>query len=326
MKFFDPRHIAATAALALLASVPASALELTFGHGLGPGSPRYEGAEKFKELVEARTDGRITIVHAPQATVGDDTEMLTALQLGTLAFTANGQGPVSNIVPEFAALGLPFLFDDLPSAWRVLDGPVGAELTEKAAEKGLVMLAYWDNGIRYISNNLRPIQKPEDLRGMNLRTPPAPIMVDLFKALGANPQPLAFSEVYLALEQGVFDGQENPASTIYTAKFYEVQKYVSKTGHAYEAAPVIASKVIWDTLSPEDQDIIRQAALDAGKYERDLTLNSDDMFLEKLSEEGVEVNDVDKEPFREATAPVYNKWRAELGDFVTRLHEAATAN
>lgn len=314
---------AACLAVALHWSAPATALELIFGHGLGPGNPRYEAAERFKEIVEERSDGRITIQHAAQATQGDDMEMLTALRLGTMAFSANAQGPVSTIVPEFAAIGLPFLFESLPQAWEVLDGEIGQELAEKAEAQGLVVVAYWDNGIRYVTNNVRPIEKPEDLAGLKLRTPPAPMTVDIFTALGANPEPLPFSELYMALQQGVFDGQENPAMNIHGAKLYEVQKFLSKTGHIYEATPVVASKIVWDSLSEEDRQLLREAAVEAGKFQRELVQSSNEDFLKKLAEAGMQINEVDPEPFKEKTASVYDKWERQIGDIVPRIRQAA---
>ena len=301
----------------------ASALELIFGHGLGPGNPRYEAAEKFKQLVEERTNGRVTIQHAAQATQGDDMEMLTALRLGTMAFSANAQGPMSTIVPEFAAIGLPFLFESLPQAWAVLDGPIGQELADKARAQGLEVIAYWDNGIRYVTNNKRPVNTPEDLAGLKLRTPPAPMTVDIFQALGANPEPLAFSELYMALQQGVFDGQENPAMNIHGAKLYEVQKHLSKTGHVYETTPVVASKMVWDSLPEEDRKIIREAAIEAGKFQRELVQSSNQEFLDKLAAEGMQINEVDPAAFKEATASVYDKWEGQLGDIVPRIRKAA---
>ena len=315
--------LAAVLAAGLSWNSSASALELIFGHGLGPGNPRYEAAERFKQIVEERTDGRITIQHAAQATQGDDMEMLTALRLGTMAFSANAQGPVSTIVPEFAAIGLPFLFESLPQAWTVLDGPIGEELAEKARAQGLEVIAFWDNGIRYVTNNKRPINAPEDLSGLKLRTPPAPMTVDIFQALGANPEPLAFSELYMALQQGVFDGQENPAMNIYGAKLHEVQKYLSKTGHIYEATPVVASKIVWDSLPEEDRKILREAAVEAGRFQRDLVQSSNQEFLDKLAAEGMEINDVDPAPFKEATTSVYDKWEGQIGDIVPRIRQAA---
>ena len=159
--------------------------------------------------------------------------------------SANSQGALSTVVPEFSALGMPYLFQSTEHAWKVLDGPVGEELAKKTEAKGMILLGIMDNGIRHTSNNKRPIAKPEDLEGIKLRTPPDTMTLDIFKSLGANPGPLAFSELYIALQQGVFDGQENPLMNIYSSKLHEVQKYISLTGHKYETTPVLASKMIW---------------------------------------------------------------------------------
>jgi tripartite ATP-independent transporter DctP family solute receptor len=200
---------------AALLSAPAWSQGLQLAHNAAPGNPKAEASTKFAELVAEKTDGRVSIVVGESAQFGDDVEALTNMRLGTIAFSANSQGATSGVVPEFAVVGLPFLFKDLPQAWAVLDGPVGDELAEAAEAKGLVLLALWDNGIRHVSNNVRPIETPEDLAGIKLRTPPDPITVDIFEALGASPTPLPFSELYIALQQGVVDGQENPLMNIY---------------------------------------------------------------------------------------------------------------
>lgn len=168
---------------------------------------------------------------------GDDVEMLTGLRLGTLDISVNSQGPLSTIVPSAAAFGLPFLFADAEAAWPVLDGPLGEQVAEEAADEQLILLAYWDNGIRQISNNERPIETPEDLAGLSIRTPQDAVTIDTFTALGATPTPMQFSELYLALQQGVVDGQENPLVNIYASKLHEVQKFISMTGHKYEMSP-----------------------------------------------------------------------------------------
>ena len=147
----------------------------------------------------------------------------------------------------------------------MLDGPVGEQLAADAKAKGLVLLALWDNGIRHTSNNVRPIGKPEDLAGVKVRTPPDPMTVDIFKALGANPTPMAFSELYIALQQGVVDGQENPLMNIYSSKLYEVQKFISLTAHKYEATPLFASAVVFNTLPKADQQAVLDAAAEAGR-------------------------------------------------------------
>ena len=257
------------------------------------------------------------------AQFGDDAESITNLRLGTLAFSANSQGATSGAVPEFAVLGLPFLFRDLPHAYKVVDGPIGKQLADAADKKGLVLLAMWDNGIRHTSNNKRAITKPEDLKGIKIRTPPDPITLDIFNALGANPAPLAFSELYIALQQGVFDGQENPLVNIFSSKLFEVQKFISLTGHKYEATPLLASKVEWAKLSKQDQQAVREAATEAAKLNRDLSLAADADLKGKLAAAGVTFNSVDQAPFIAATKPVYDKWRKTFPDLVDAMVKEA---
>ncbi|QTQ37326.1 C4-dicarboxylate-binding periplasmic protein [Aromatoleum petrolei] len=308
--------IAIAAGLAL-ATTPVWAQQvLRLSHNAAPGNPKAEASKKFAELVAQKTGGRVKVEVGGSAQFGDDTESLTNMRLGTLAFSANSQGATSGVVPEFSVIGLPFLFRDLNHAYRVVDGPVGAKLDEFARKKGLVVLALWDNGIRHTSNNKRPIVKPEDLAGIKLRTPPDPITLDIFKSLGANPGPLAFSELYIALQQGVFDGQENPLMNIYSSKLHEVQKYISLTGHKYETTPLLASKMVWDGLSKADQQAVKEAAVEAGALNRQMSLAADADLRKKLADAGVKINEVDQAAFAAKTKPVYDKWSQQYPDLV----------
>jgi TRAP-type transport system periplasmic protein len=328
---FTRRAILTTAAMSLvavsIAAAPASAqkVNLTFGHGAAPGNPRSVAADKFAEIVKEQSQGRIDVQVAGSARLGDDQAMITAMRTGTLDMSANSQGPSAAVVPEMAAIGLPFLFNDLPQAWQVLDGPVGKELAEKFEKQGLIVLAYWDNGIRHVTNIVRPISAPDDLKGIKIRTPADPITIDIFQTLGSSTQQIRFSELYVALQQGVVDGQENPVVNIYASKLYEVQKYLSLTGHKYESTPVFASKITFRRLSPEDQQLLRDAAVEAGKLQRQLMVDSDKEVLAEIKKiSTMQVNDVDRKPFLKAVAPVFEKWEAQpFGDFVKRVEEAA---
>lgn len=311
------------AAFVLAAAADADARTLRLGHNAAPGNPKDEAANFFAERVSELSNGGLTVEVGGNAQFGDDVEMLTAMRLGTLDMSVNSQGPLAGVVPESAALGLPFLFEDLPSAWRVLDGPVGDRLKELAAEQNLVILGYWDNGIRHISNNVRPIRTPADLEGLVIRTPPDPATVDAFEALGANPTPMQFSELYLALEQGVVDGQENPLMNIHSSKLHEVQEYISLSGHKYEMTPVIVSQMTWATLSDEEKDIIRTAEEEARELQRELSLEADEKLRAEIEATGVQFNEVDVAAFQEATAPVIEAWREEMGEFVVLVEEAA---
>jgi len=308
--------IAIAASLALTSSASWAETVLRLSHNAAPGNPKAEASLKFAELVAQKTGGRVKVEVGGAAQFGDDAESITNLRLGTLAFSANSQGTTSSVVPQFGLLGLPFLFHSLQHAYTVVDGPVGDKLGEYADKKGLVLLALWDNGIRQVSNSKHKIIQPDDLAGIKLRTPPDPMTLDIFKALGANPAPLAFSELYIALQQGVFDGQENPLMNIYSSKLFEVQKYISLTGHKYESTPLLASKMIWSTLSKDDQKAVREAAVEAGKLNREMSLAADADLRKKLTEAGVEINEVDQAPFVAKTKPVYDKWAAEYPDMV----------
>jgi TRAP-type transport system periplasmic protein len=305
--------------LALSVSAVSAQTVLKLSHNAAPGNPKAVASDKFAELVELKTNGRVKVVVGGSAQFGDDAESITNMRLGTLALSANSQGATSGAVPEFALLGLPFLFKDLNHAYRVVDGPVGQKLGDAANNKGLVLLSLWDNGIRHTSNNKRPINTPSDLKGIKLRTPPDPMTLDIFTALGANPAPLAFSELYIALQQGVFDGQENPLVNIYSSKLYEVQKYISLTGHKYEATPLLASKVVWNTISKQDQAAVKEAAIEAGKLNRQLSLAADADLKAKLTAAGVQINPVDQAPFISQTKNVYDKWSKQYPELVEVL-------
>lgn len=308
--------MAAAIGLAFSVSAVSAQTVLRLSHNAAPGNPKAVASDKFAELVELKTNGRVKVDVGGSAQFGDDAESITNLRLGTLALSANSQGAASNAVPEFAVLGLPFLFKDLPHAYTVVDGRVGEEIGKAADAKGLVLLSLWDNGIRHTSNNKRPINSPEDLQGIKIRTPPDPMTLDIFNALGANPAPLAFSELYIALQQGVFDGQENPLMNIYSSKLHEVQKYISLTGHKYETTPLLASKAVWVTLSKDDQQAILQAAKEAAVLNREMSLAADADLRSKLVAAGVQINEVDQAPFVAATKPVYDKWAKQYPELV----------
>ena len=218
-----------------------AAVNLTLGHGAAPGNPRTVAAEAFAKMVSERTSGNVNIKIAGAEQLGSDVSMLTSLRTGALDLTANSQGAASGLVPELNALGLPFLFPNTEAAMKLLSGPVGEELNKKFAGVGMVVLDWWDNGIRHTTNSKRSINKPEDLKGLKIRTPADAMTVDIFQALGASTQQIAFGELYIALQQGVVDGQENPLANIQSAKLYEVNKYISLTGHKWESTPFLMS-------------------------------------------------------------------------------------
>lgn len=304
----------------------AQTVKLTLGHGTAIDNPRHVAAVKFAEVAKAKSNGRIEVTVAPASQLGDDAAMVTALRTGALDMSANSQGAVANVVPEYAAFGMPFLFSSQAHAWKVLDGATGKELAEKSAEKGLVVLGYWDNGIRHMSNNKRALLKPEDLKGLKMRTPPDSVTVDIMQSVGAEAQQIKWSELYVALQQGVVDGQENPLVNVWAGKLYEVQKHISLTGHKYELTPFLIGKRSWDKLTDADKKVVQEAAAEATALQRKLAQEADGQMFDQLKAKGVQIDKVDQEPFMKATAPVIAKWESgPIGPFVKKVVAAARA-
>jgi TRAP-type transport system periplasmic protein len=324
--FLHARRTALVLAMMLVSTSIAaqSATKLTLGHGAAPGNPRHEASVRFADVVKAKSNGRIEVQVAPSAQLGDDAAMVTALRTGALDMSANSQGAVANAVPEYAAFGMPFMFSSPAHAFKLLDGPMGQELAEKSSEKGMVVLGYWDNGIRQMTNSKRAIGKVEDMKGLKMRVPPDAVLVDIMKALGAEAQQVKFSELYVALQQGVVDGQENPLVNIHASKLYEVQKHLAMTSHMFQMTPFLMSKRTWDRLSAADRKIVQEAALEATSLQRRLSQEADDKLLADLKSKGVQVTTVDKAAFAKATSSVTDKWIAgPIGPFVKKVLAAS---
>jgi len=316
----------ATAALAV--TMPLGALaqttKLTLGHGAAPGNPRHEAAVKFADIVKAKSNGRIEVQVAHSAQLGDDAAMVTALRTGALDMSANSQGAVANAVPEYGAFGMPFLFASPAQAFKVLDGPVGKELADRSAEKGMVVLGFWDNGIRHMTNSKHPITKVDDLKGLKMRTPPDAVLVEIMQALGAEAQQIKFAELYVALQQGVVDGQENPLANFHASKLYEVQKHLALTSHQFQMTPFLVSKRTWDRLPEADRKVLTEAAAEATTLQRRLSQEADEKLLADLKSKGVQVTTVDKAAFERATAKVSEKWTTgPVGPYVKKVIAAA---
>ncbi|MCS3504319.1 MULTISPECIES: TRAP transporter substrate-binding protein [Achromobacter] len=311
-------------AFALSAAVPLSAqaqvTKLTLGHGAAPDNPRHQAAVKFAEVVKAKSAGRIEVQVAPSAQLGDDAAMVTAVRTGALDMTANSQGAVSVAVPEYAAFGMPFMFSTPDQAFKLLDGPLGQELAKKTAEKGMVVLGYWDNGIRHMTNSKHPIAKVEDMKGLKMRTPPDAVLVDIMQALGAQAQQIKFAELYVALQQGVVDGQENPLVNFHASKLYEVQKHLALTSHMFQMTPFLMSKRSWDRLPEADRKVLQEAAAEATQLQRKLSADADAKLLDELKAKGVQVTTVNKAEFASATAAVDEKWLATpIGPYLKKV-------
>lgn len=309
-----------TLAAAMLLSGAATA-EVIFAHGANPGNPRYIAAEIWASQYEACTGD--TVNHAASATMGNDAEMITSAQAGVINISANSQGAMSQVVPEIGLLGLPFLFSDLPTAWQVVDGDVGDMLDARAQQSGLKILGFWDNGIRNITHTSKSVAAPGDVSGMKIRTPPDPMTLAIFEALGANPAPLAWSELPSALQSGAFEGQENPLTNIYSAKLHDITPYVTMTGHKYESTPVIAGLGWWNSLDAKAQNCAMEATSYAGDVQRGLSLKGDATLRPVMAAEGAIFVEADKAAFQAATASVYDQYSADFPDLVAALKSAA---
>ncbi|MGF1563709.1 MAG: TRAP transporter substrate-binding protein [Geminicoccaceae bacterium] len=315
--------LAVLATTSVLAAAAAQADEVIFAHGANPGNPRYVAAETWADLFTACTGGAHSVNHAPSATMGDDAEMLTSATAGVIQVSANSQGAMSQIVPEVGLLGLPFLFKDLPTAWSVLDGEVGSMIDERAQNAGLKVLGFWDNGIRNVTHVSKHVTEPGDLAGMQIRTPPDQMTIDIFEALGASPAPLAWSELPSALQSGVFDGQENPLVNIYTANLHEITPYITLTGHKYETTPVVAGLVWWSGLDEATQQCALDATAEAGELQRQAVLASDQELRPEMEAQGAQFAEADKAAYQAATQSVYDAYAEQYPELVKALREAA---
>ena len=307
-----------TMALLLAGSALAHAQDIQertirFGHLNNTDHPVSMGVKKFAELVAAKSGGKITVKEFPANQLGNEMQQTSALQGGVQEMQAPATTSLVGIVKEFGLIDFPFVVSDFKQADAMLDGPLGKQLTAKLPEKGLVALAFWDLGFRNVTNSKRPIVKGEDLDGIKLRVIPNPVFLDTFKTFKANPLPLPFAELYNALESKAVDGQENPFSVILSNKFYEVQKYLSVTNHVYAANIILISKKFWDKLSPVEQKLLQDAAIEARDYQRVASREAAGKSINELKAKGMQVNEVSAQELakmRSEIKPVIEKYSA----------------
>ena len=292
--------------------------------GPGKGSLPYDTVVIFKEKVEERSNGRIEIKMFPDSQLGSDSAVLDALKLGTIEMTLLSTALASK-VPEFGVFDIPFLFADRSKVERIAHGEVWEQdLKGKLPAQGLVGLGFWEAGFRQITNNVRPINEPADLKGLKIRVPESQVRMAMFSHFGANPVPMDFGELFSGLHQGVVDGQEGPLSNTQSAKLDEVQKYLSITNHNYSPAYLLASKKWFDTLSPEDQQLLTDAAQEAGDEIRDRAENLDKELIEYFKEKGMEVNTANIVAFQAEIGPVTDLVKEQIDPaFVDKVIEHA---
>lgn len=271
-------------------------------------------AQGFAQEVAEKTEGRVKIEVFPSGQLGNEKDMIEGMQIGSVQGGVIGAGSFQTIEPKMGIIEMPYAWSSREQAFAALDGDLGAKLGALLEAQNIKVLAWWENGFRHITNSKHPITTPADLAGLKIRVTPDKVRLATFEALGAQPAPLAFGELYSALQQGVFDAQENPLSIIYSSSFYEVQKHVSLSGHVWGAATLVVAKPVWESLSSEDQTAVQAAAISWGQKQRQMVADSDADMLAKLKEHGMEVNEVDKAPFIAAVQPIWQDNAAVYGD------------
>ncbi|MFO1311835.1 MAG: TRAP transporter substrate-binding protein [Burkholderiales bacterium] len=306
---------ALAAALALPIVAPASAQEvLKMNISIAQNSHYGVAVDTFAREVEKRTGGRYKVQNFYSGALGAERESIEAVQLGTLDLTMTSTGPVPNFVPEVAILDIPFLFRDYAHARATLDGPIGVEMLGKFPAKNLVALAWGENGFRHMTNNRRSVVAPDDLKGLKMRTMENPVHIQAYKQFGIIPTPMAFTEVFTALQQGTVDGQENPLSVISAAKFVQVQKYITLTGHVYSPALILMNKGKWDKLSAADKQAFAESAKEAVKANRARIDEDERRVVTELKAGGMTVVEVvDKQKFQAALAPTFTEFGKKFG-------------
>ncbi len=289
-----------------------------FAH-VGPETDaRHRAALKFKELVESRTGGSVKVEVFYGGQLGGDRDAIEGVKLGTVQMTVAGAGIFANFEPKMGITALPFLFKDFESAWAFDDSDVNAQVSALLLKQGIRVLAYWENGFRCLTNSIRPVNSPADVKGLKLRTPENPIILATMRALGASPSPLPWPEVYMALQQKSFDGQENPIPVIYLNKLYEVQKYLAITNHVYEPMPLVISEKFWKGLTASEQKVVAQAAIEARDFNRQLIKSQTEEMLGKLKEAGMIITKPDLKSFQQATAKVREEFVQQFGEDLIR--------
>lgn len=314
MKFVKKMIVAGIVMAATSSTLTHAEQVIRLGHTGASNHHFQKISEQFAELVSERTDGEIKIEVYPSDQLGNQTQLVEGTLLGTNDMVLTSDAVLSNFVPQVGIVNLPFIFRDSDHVRAALDGKVGQELSALVEDQGAVVIGWWENGFRHITNSRNPIETPEDLQGMQLRVPEGPVFVSTFEALGANPTPISFGELYSALQLGVVDGQENPPAHILTQKFHEVQDYASRTGHIYLSSPVLINKGLLDSLNEEHQNVILETGRELAAVHTAMVLEEEEQQWEEIAGYGMEINDVDPEPFIEATASVIEHYRGRFGE------------
>jgi tripartite ATP-independent transporter DctP family solute receptor len=324
---FRFRSFAAVSAVSVsfaLGGAASAQTVLNFAHSTAQNSHYSMGVQAFAKTLSELSGGKFEIREQAAGALGGERDVIEGLQIGSVELTISSTGPLGNFVPEALVLDLPFLFKDYAAARSILDGEIGQELLAKVGENNLVALAWSENGFRHVTNSRGAINTPADLAGLKIRTMENPVHMEAFRAAGASPTPMAFPEVFAALQQNVIDGQENPIPVITASKFWEVQDNLTLTGHVYSPAIILASPTLWDGLSDEEKGWFREAATAAVAATRAKVEADEANGVALLRENGMKVVEkVDQAAFQKAVSPAYDTFVAKYGDAMLKRIQAA---
>lgn len=304
------------------AEAPASSVTLKLGFSTNEEDPRALGAKQFKEEVESKTNGAVTVQLYPSGQLGGDADLINSIALdsGTVDIIITDASNFATYEPKMGISALPFQFSDFDEAWAFMDSDVEAAAEEGLLSQNMRVLAHYCNGFRCVTNSKGPIETPDDMKGLLIRTPENPVIMATMTALGANPQPLSFSELYQALQQKTYDAQENPIPVIYNNNLYEVQEYLSVTNHIYSGMCFTIAESSWNKLSADQQAIVEAAAKASADYDRQLNKEQTESLVASLEEKGMKINSPDLTPFAEATASVLTDNASTYGDLLDQLN------
>lgn len=289
-------------------------LVLKAGHAASTSNTGHKALEYLGQQLAEKTDGRITVEIFPNSQLGSERELVESIQLGNVDLTFVSSAVLGNFNKEFFALDIPFLFKDRESVYRVLDGEIGQDLLASLDKVGIKGLTYWENGFRQLTNSKKEIRSPADLQGMKMRTMENEVHIAAWKAEGANPAPLAFGELFTALQQGTFDAQEGPINLFYDMKFDEVQKFITKTNHVYSPWPVLINPDVYARISDDDKKVFEEAIADTTRYQRELAKEADDTAEAAMT--SVKFTDLTPEEmaaFSERMGPIHDMVKKKVG-------------
>jgi tripartite ATP-independent transporter DctP family solute receptor len=301
---------------------PSKKYVLKLGHVANPANPYAQGADRLSELVKERTKGAVDIQIYHSSQLGDQRDLLEGLQLGTVDMAITASAVLAQFSPKVQVIDLPYLFRDRQHVYKVVDGPLAKEIYAGLDKKNIEYLSTWENGFRHLTNSKHPITKPEDMAGLKIRVMENKVYIEMMKALGANPTPMAFGELFTALQQGTVDGQENPISQISTSRLNEVQKYMTLDGHTYSPSIVVMSRKTMEKLPKEYMDIIRKTAEEVRDWERKKMMDDEDKMLEviKKDTEVITLTPEQQKAFADKMKPVWAQFEKIVGkDLIDKI-------